>query len=38
MTESLVETLEKAVGICLIWTGGLTSLLHLEIYKEFNAS
>ena len=26
MSESPVETLEKAVGICLIWTGGHTSL------------
>ena len=26
MTESPVETLEKAVGLRLIWTGGITSL------------
>ena len=26
MSESLVETLEKALGFRLIWTGGLTSL------------
>ena len=26
MSESPVETLEKAVGLCLIWTGGITSL------------
>ena len=26
MSESPVETLEKAVGLRLIWTGGLTSL------------
>ena len=25
MSESPVETLEKAVGLCHIWTGGLTS-------------
>ena len=26
MSESRVEILEKAVGLRLIWTGGLTSL------------
>ena len=26
MSESPVETLEKAIGFRLIWTGGLTSL------------
>ena len=26
MSESPVETVEKAVGVRLIWTGGLTSL------------
>ena len=26
MSESPVETLEKAVGLHLIWTGGITSL------------
>ena len=26
MSESRVETLEKAVGVSVIWTGGLTSL------------
>ena len=26
MSESLVETLEKAIGVRLIWTMGLTSL------------
>ena len=26
MSESPVETLEKAVGLRLIWTGGITSL------------
>ena len=38
MSESPVETLEKAVGLCLIWTGGIISLLHLERHMEFNAS
>ena len=26
MSESRVETLEKAVGVSVFWTGGLTSL------------
>ena len=26
MSESPVETLEKAIGLHLIWTGGITSL------------
>ena len=26
MSESRVETLEKAVGVSVIWTGGLTSI------------
>ena len=26
MSESPVETREKAIGVCLIWTGGLISL------------
>ena len=26
MSESSVETLEKALGLHLIWTGGLTSI------------
>ena len=38
MSESAVETLEKALGHHLIWTGGLTSLWHLERQEEFNAS
>ena len=38
MFESPVETLEKALGPRLIWTGGLTSLWHLERKAEFNAS
>ena len=29
MSESSVETLEKAVGLGLIWTGGITSLWHM---------
>ena len=38
MSESPVETLEKAVGLRLIWTGEITSLLHLERNTEFSAS
>ena len=38
MYESTVENLEKAVGLRLIWTGGITSLCHLERHTEFNAS
>ena len=38
MSESPVETLEKAVGVGLIWTGGITSLRHLERHTEFSAS
>ena len=38
MSEFPVETLEKAIGFRLIWTGGLTSLLTLETHTEFNAS
>ena len=38
MSESCVETLEKAVGLRLIWTGGITSLCHLERHTEFSAS
>ena len=38
MSESPVETLEKAVVLHLIWTGGITSLWHLERHTEFNAS
>ena len=38
MSESSVETVEKAVGLPLIWTGGFTSLGHLERNAEFNAS
>ena len=38
MSESPVETLEKAVALGLIWTGGITSLSHLERHTESNAS
>ena len=38
MYESPVETQEKAVGLRLFWTLGITSLWHLERHTEFNAS
>ena len=38
MSESPVETLEKAIALRAIWTGGITSLWHLESNKEFNVS
>ena len=38
MSESPVETLEKAVGLCLIWTGEITSLRHIERHTELSAS
>ena len=38
MSESPVETLEKAVGLRLIWIGGVTSVRHLERHTDFNAS
>ena len=38
MSETPVETLEKAVGLRLIWTGGISSLSHLERHMEFSAS
>ena len=38
MSESPVETLEKALGLHLFWTGGLTLLWNLERHMEFNAS
>ena len=38
MSESLVETLQKALGLHLIWTRGLTSLCHLKRLPEFSAS
>ena len=38
MFESPVETLEKAIVLCLIWIGGITSLWYLERHTEFKAS
>ena len=38
MSESPVETLEKALSPRLIWTEVLTSIRHLERHSEFNAS
>ena len=38
MSESPVETLEKAIVLRLIWIGGITSLLYLERHTEFKAS
>ena len=38
MSESPVETLQKAIGVRLIWTGCLTSLGPLERHMEFTAS
>ena len=38
MSESTVETLEKAISLRLIWTGEITSVWHLERHMEFNAS
>ena len=38
MSESPVETLEKAVGLRLIRTVGIISVGHLERHTEFNAS
>ena len=38
MSESHVETLEKAIVLRLIWIGGITSLLYLERHTEFKAS
>ena len=35
MSESPVETLEKALGLSLFWTAGLTSIWHLERHAEF---
>ena len=37
-TESPVETLEKVVGLRLIWTGGITSPGYFERHTEFKAS
>ena len=38
MSEFPVETLEKALGLHLIWTGGLISRWHLERHAELNVS
>ena len=38
MTESLMETLEKAIVLHLFWTEGLTSFWHIERCAEFIAS
>ena len=38
MTESPVETLEKAIVLHLFWTEGLTSFWHIERCAEFMAS
>ena len=38
MSESPVETLEKAIDLNLFWTEGLTSIGYFESYAEFNAS
>ena len=38
MSESPVETLEKAIGLRLVCTGGIISLSHFERHTEFNAS
>ena len=38
MSESPVETLEKAIVPHHIWIGGITSLFYLERHTEFKAS
>ena len=38
MSQSSVESLEKAIGPCSITTGGLTSISHLKSYTEVKAS
>ena len=38
MSESPVETLEKAIVLRLIWIGVITSLWYLERHTEFKAS
>ena len=38
MTESPVETLEKAIVLRLFWTEGLTSFWHIERCAEFISS
>ena len=38
MTESHVETIEKAIVLHLFWTEGLTTFWHIEWCAEFTAS
>ena len=38
MSESPVETLEKAIVLRLIWIGGITSISYLERHTELNSS
>ena len=38
MSESPVQSLEKAIGLRLIWTGGIISLSQLERHTVFKAS
>ena len=38
ISESPEETLEKAIGLCLMWIGVITSLSYLERQTEFNSS
>ena len=38
MSQCCVEILEETLDPRLIWTGGITSLWHLERHTEFNAS
>ena len=38
MSESPVETLEKAIVLRLIWIWGIISLCYLERHTEFKAS
>ena len=38
MSESPVETLEKAIVLRVIWLGGLMSICYLERHTELKAS
>ena len=38
MTESPVETVEKAIVLHLFWTEGLTSFRYIDRCAEFTAS
>ena len=38
ISESTVETLEKAIVLHLSWIGGITSIWYLERHTEFKAS